>query len=76
MKLVINAAAASPTTLTVVNGDDVIVEYKVFGPAVKKTIDEIFKERYIEAVQFINNGAYAEQFAEYIVDKYQGVEVI
>ena len=76
MKLVVNAVAAKPAILTVVNGDDIVVEYEVFGPSIENTIDEIFKERYIEAVQFVNNGAYAERFISYIVNKYQGVEVL
>ena len=76
MKLIINAAATRPAILTVVNGDDVIVEYDVYGPDVEATIDRIFKERYIEAVQFVEHGAYAERFISYIANKYQGVEVI
>lgn len=76
MKLIINAAAARPTTLTVVNGDEIIIEYLVYGPDVENAIDRVFKERYIEAVQFVEHGAYAERFISYIANKYQGVEVI
>lgn len=76
MKLVINAAAARPATLTVLNGDDVIIEYSVYGPDVKSAIDKIFAERYIEAVYFVEPGAYAERFISYIANKYQGVEIL
>lgn len=76
MKLIINAAAVRPTTLTVVNGDEIIIEYLVYGPDVENAIDRVFKERYIEAVQFVEHGAYAERFISYIANKYQGVEVI
>lgn len=76
MKLVINAAAARPTILTVLNGDDVIVERSVYGPDVEAAIDKIFSERYIEAVYFVESGAYAERFISYIANKYQGVEIL
>ena len=76
MKLIINAAATRPAILTVVNGDDVVIEYDVYGPNIEATIDRIFKERYIEAVQFVEPGAYEERFISYIANKYQGVEVI
>lgn len=76
MKLVINAAAARPATLTVLNGDDVVIEYSVYGPDLEAAIDKIFKERYIEAVYFVKHGAYAERFISYIANKYQGVEIL
>lgn len=76
MKLVINAAATRPAILTVLNGDETIVEYTVYGPDIEAMIDKIFQERYIEAVQFTEHGAYTERFISYIANKYQSVEVI
>lgn len=76
MKLIINAAATRPAILTVVNGDDIIKEYTVFGPELENTIDEIFQEWYIAAVQFVEHGSYTERFISYIANKYNNVEVI
>jgi hypothetical protein len=75
MKLIINASPARTTVLTVVNGDDVIAEYNVFGSNVKSKIDQIFQGRYIEAVHFIHSDAYNQKFMDYIENNYQNVEV-
>ena len=76
MKLVINAAAARPAILTILNGDTIVDEYSVYGPDLESVIDKIFAGCYIEAVYFVEQGAYAERFISYIANKYQGVEIL
>lgn len=76
MKLIISATPTSPAHLTIVNGNEIIIEYEIYGMDLEDTIDKIFKERYIEAVQFIEHGKYTERFIDYIANKYQGVEII
>lgn len=76
MKLVINAGPVRPAILTVVNGDETIYTTQVYGGDVRVAIDRIFKEKYIEAVQFTEKNDYTQKFIDYIEDKYQGVEIL
>lgn len=76
MKLIISAGPVRPTNLTVVDGNDIIVQKKVWHGDVKKSIDEIFKTRYIEAVQFIEKNKYTEKLIDYVETTYKGVEIL
>lgn len=60
----------------VADGDDIILQKKVWRGDVEKTIDEIFKTRYIEAVQFLEKNKYSEKLIDYIEKTYKGVEVL
>ena len=76
MKLVIQTSAVAPSILTVVNGDDVIYTVQVYGGDLKSAIDRIFKEKYIEAVQFAEHNDYTQKFEDYIEENYEGVELL
>ena len=76
MKLIISAGPVWPTNLTVVDDNDIIVQKKVWHGDVKKSIDEIFKTRYIEAVQFIEKNKYTEKLIDYVETTYKGVEIL
>jgi len=75
VKLIINAGPVKPAILTVVNGDDVIATTQVYGGSLKSAIDRIFKERYIEAVEFTEHNDYTDKFKKHIEDNYELVEV-
>ena len=76
MKLIISTGPVRPTSLTVVDGDDIILQKKVWRGDVEKTIDEIFKTRYIEAVQFVEKNKYTEKLIDYVETTYKGVEIL
>ena len=76
MKLIISTGPVRPTSLTVVDGDDIIIQKKVWRGDVEKTIDEIFKTRYIEAVQFVEKNKYTEKLIDYVETTYKGVEIL
>ena len=76
MKLIISTGTVRPTNLVVADGDDVILQKKVWRGDVEKTIDEIFKTRYIEAVQFIEKNKYSEKLIDYIEKTYKGVGIL
>ena len=76
MKLIISAGPVRLTNLTVADGNDIIIQKKVWHGDVKKSIDEIFKTRYIEAVQFIEKNKYTEKLIDYIETTYKGVEIL
>ena len=40
------------------------------------SIDEIFKTRYIEAVQFLEKNKYSEKLIDYVEKTYKGVEIL
>lgn len=76
MKLIISTGPVRPTNLVVVDGDDIILQKKVWRGDVEKTIDEIFKTRYIEAVQFLEKNKYSEKLIDYVEKTYKGVEIL
>ena len=76
MKLIISTGPVRPTNLVVADGDDIILQKKVWRGDVEKTIDEIFKTRYIEAVQFLEKNKYSEKLIDYVEKTYKGVEVL
>ena len=76
MKLIIRTGPVRPTNLVVADGDDIILQKKVWRGDVEKTIDEIFKTRYIEAVQFLEKNKYSEKLIDYIEKTYKGVEIL
>ena len=76
MKLIISTGPVRPTSLTVVDGDDIIIQKKVWRGDVEKIIDEIFKTRYIEAVQFVEKNKYTEKLIDYVETTYKGVEIL
>ena len=75
MKLIIQTSAVAPSVLTVVNGDDVIQTIQVYGGDLKSTIDRIFKEKYIESVQFAEHNDYTKKFEDYIIETHEGVMI-
>lgn len=76
MKLIIQTSPVNKSILTVVSGNNVISTTEVYGGDIIKNIDLIFKERYIEAVQFTEINDYSKKFEKYIEDSYQGVEIL
>ena len=76
MKLIISTGPVRPTNLVVTDGDDIILQKKVWRGDVEKTIDEIFKTRYIEAVQFLEKNKYSEKLIDYVEKTYKGVEIL
>ena len=76
MKLIISTGPVRPTSLVVVDGDDIILQKKVWLGDVHKTIDEIFKTRYIAAVQFVEKNKYSEKLMDYVESTYKGVEIL
>ena len=76
MKLIINARPESFSNLSVVNGQDVIASYSVSGMEIEKTINKIFDERYIEAIQVVGPKSYTQKFVDYITMNHLGVEVL
>lgn len=76
MKLIISTGPVRPTNLVVADGDDIILQKKVWRGDVEKTIDEIFKTRYIEAVQFLEKNKYSEKLIDYVKKTYKGVEIL
>ena len=76
MKLIVSTGPVRPTNLVVVDGDDIIFQKKVWLGDVHKTIDEIFKTRYIAAVQFVEKNKYSEKLMDYVESTYKGVEIL
>lgn len=76
MKLIINARPESFASLSVVNGQDIIASYSVSGIEIEKTIDKIFDERYIEAVQVTGPKSYTQKFINHITLSHPKVEVL
>ena len=76
MKLVISTGPVRPTNLAVVDGNDIILQKKIWHGDVHKTIDEIFKTKYVAAVQFMEKNKYSEKLMNYIESTYKGVEIL
>ena len=76
MKLIISTGPVRPTNLVVADGDNIILQKKVWRGDVEKTINEIFKTRYIEAVQFLEKNKYSEKLIDYVEKTYKGVEIL
>lgn len=75
MKLVIQARAAAPSTLIVIDGNKVVQITQAYGPELKQKIDTIFEEKYIESVQFTEHNSYTKKFEDYIMDTHEGIMV-
>lgn len=75
MKLVINASPVRPSVLTVVNGDDVILTTEIYGGKLESAIDRIFKERYIESVEFKQFNNYTQKFIDHIEKNHKGTMI-
>lgn len=76
MRLVINANPVSQSNLFITNGSEIVKEYRVMGPDMIDTIDQIFATYYIEAVYFNSDNNYTRKFGDYIETAYRNVEVI
>lgn len=75
MKLIVNASPVRPTVLTVANGDDIVATTEVYGGSVISAIDRIFKERYIESVEFKQFNNYTQKFIDHIENNHKGIVV-
>lgn len=76
MKLVISTGPVRPTDLAVIDGNDIILQKRVWYGDVNKVIDDIFKTKYIAAVQFMEKNKYSERLMDYIESTYKGVEIL
>lgn len=76
MKLVISTGPVRPTNLAVIDGNDIVLQKKVWYGDVNKVIDDIFKTKYIATVQFMEKNKYSERLMDYIESTYKGVEIL
>lgn len=76
MKLVISTGPVRPTDLVVVDGNDIILQKRVWWGDAHKAVDEIFKTKYIAAVQFMEKNKYSKKLIDYIESTHKGVEIL
>ena len=76
MKLIISTGPVRPTNLEVVDGDNIVLPQRVWFGDDHKTINEIFKTKYIAAVQFVEKNKYSEKLMDYVESTYKGVEIL